>query len=97
MGAARATRWIRLRARLIGVLLIFHLLREAELALGEGDEEAAAGSLEERRAARRRSSEPQWIGMLGSLLGDLRRAPPQLPEARRSRRRSTGSRSAPTT
>ncbi len=69
-------------AQTVGVLLIFHLLRQADLALGEGDEETAALSLEEAEPLVADSSEPQWIGMLGSLLGDLRRRRRQLPEAR---------------
>ncbi|MDQ6607068.1 MAG: AAA family ATPase [Actinomycetota bacterium] len=69
-------------AQTVGVLLIFHLLRQADLALGEGDEETAALSLEQAEPLVAESSEPQWIGMLGSLLGDLRRRRRQLPEAR---------------
>ena len=59
--------------RLVGVLLIFRLLREADLALGEGDEEAAERCLEEVEPLVADSSEPQWIGVLGALLGELRR------------------------
>ncbi len=66
----------------VGVPLIFHLLRQADLALGEGDEETAARCLEEAEPLVAESSEPQWIGLLGSVLGDLRRRRRQLPEAR---------------
>jgi DNA-binding CsgD family transcriptional regulator/tetratricopeptide (TPR) repeat protein len=69
-------------SRLKGILLIFRLLREAELALGEGDDERAARCLEEAEPLVERSSEPQWIGSLGSLLGELRRRQGDLAGAR---------------
>jgi DNA-binding CsgD family transcriptional regulator len=69
-------------SRLTGILLIFRLLREAELALGEGDDERAARRLEEAEPLVERSSEPQWIGSLGSLLGELRRRQGDLSAAR---------------
>jgi DNA-binding CsgD family transcriptional regulator/tetratricopeptide (TPR) repeat protein len=58
-------------SRLEGILLIFRQLREADLALGTGDEETAQrclASVEELVAA---SSEPQWIGLYGALSGEL--------------------------
>jgi DNA-binding CsgD family transcriptional regulator/tetratricopeptide (TPR) repeat protein len=61
------------RSQMLGVQLIFHLLREADLALGEGDEEVAERCLEEAEPLVALSSEPQWIGVLGSMLGELRR------------------------
>jgi DNA-binding CsgD family transcriptional regulator len=56
-----------------GLLRIFRLLREADLALGEGDEELAARRLEEVEPLVAVSSEPQWIGATGSLVAELRR------------------------
>jgi predicted ATPase/DNA-binding CsgD family transcriptional regulator len=66
----------------IGRMLIFRLLREAELALGEGDEEQAGRRLDQAEPLVARSSEPQWIGSLGSLLGELRRRRGDLAGAR---------------
>ena len=60
-------------SQLVGVHLIFRLQREAELALGEGDQELASRRLEEVQPLVAASSEPQWIGVLGALLGELRR------------------------
>ena len=61
------------RSQLQGTVLIFRLLREAELALAVGDEETAAPLLDEAEPLVAVSTEPQWIGVLGSLLGELRR------------------------
>jgi DNA-binding CsgD family transcriptional regulator len=69
-------------SQLSGVLLIFRLLREAELALGEGDDERAGRRLEQAGPLVAMSSEPQWIGSLGSLLGELRRRQGDLRGAR---------------
>ncbi|MGI8413853.1 MAG: ATP-binding protein, partial [Solirubrobacteraceae bacterium] len=81
--------WDRARASLgpapsqrVGVLLIFRLIREAELALGEGDDECAARCLKEAEPLVARSSEPQWIGPFGTLLGELRRRRADLSGAR---------------
>jgi DNA-binding CsgD family transcriptional regulator len=71
-----------LRANMVGILLIFRHIREAELALGEGDEEAAAACLAEIEPLVATSSEPQWIGVVGALLGELRRRRRDLPGAR---------------
>ena len=60
-------------SHLVGRHLIFRLLREAELALGEGDQKTAERRLEEVQPLVAASSEPQWIGTLGALLGELRR------------------------
>ncbi|HEY8763920.1 MAG TPA: AAA family ATPase [Solirubrobacteraceae bacterium] len=57
----------------VGVMLIFRLTREADMALGEGDEERAAQCLDELGPLVATSSEPQWIGLHGSLLAELRR------------------------
>jgi DNA-binding CsgD family transcriptional regulator len=69
-------------SRMTGVMLIFCLLRDADLALGEGDHELAAGRLEEAEPLVEQSSEPQWIGQLGALLGELRRREGDLEGAR---------------
>jgi DNA-binding CsgD family transcriptional regulator/tetratricopeptide (TPR) repeat protein len=69
-------------SRLVGVLLIFRALREAELALGVGDEELAERWLQEAAPLVQVSSEPQWIGLLGALLGELRRRQRDLAGAR---------------
>ncbi len=61
------------RLQLIGVLLIFRLVREADIGLGVGDEELAERCLLEAEPLVAQSAEPQWIGVLGSLLGELRR------------------------
>jgi ATP/maltotriose-dependent transcriptional regulator MalT len=71
-----------LRANMVGILLIFRHIREAELALGEGDEDAAAACLAEIEPLVATSSEPQWIGVVGALLGELRRRRRDLPGAR---------------
>jgi DNA-binding CsgD family transcriptional regulator len=69
-------------SRVVGVLLIFRKLREADLALGEGDEDLAQRCLAEVEPLVATSSEPQWIGMLGTLLGELRRRRRDLAGAR---------------
>lgn len=65
-----------------GILLIFRLLREAELALGVGDEELAQRALEQAEPLVANSSEPQWIGTFGSLNGELWRRRRDLVAAR---------------
>jgi ATP/maltotriose-dependent transcriptional regulator MalT len=67
---------------LVGRQLIFRHLREAELALGVGDEETAAECLEELEPLVANSSEPQWIGAYGALLAELRRRRRDLAGAR---------------
>jgi DNA-binding CsgD family transcriptional regulator/tetratricopeptide (TPR) repeat protein len=52
---------------------IHRRLCEAELCLGVGDEERAAGHLEEIEPLVARSSEPQFIGAFGTLLAESRR------------------------
>jgi DNA-binding NarL/FixJ family response regulator len=59
-------------SRLEGLQLMFRELCEAELALGEGDEETAAGCLDAVEPLVAVSAEPQWIGIHGCLLGELR-------------------------
>ncbi len=69
-------------SQVAGTELIFRLLREAELCLGTGDDEVAARRLEEAEPLVASSSEAQWIGLLGALLGELRRRQRDLPGAR---------------
>ena len=59
-------------SRLAGRQLMFRELREAELALGEGDEDTATRCLEAVEPLVAVSAEPQWIGGYGALLGELR-------------------------
>jgi DNA-binding CsgD family transcriptional regulator/tetratricopeptide (TPR) repeat protein len=54
-----------------GITLIFRQLREAELALGVGDEDLAASCLSSVAELVDVSAEPQWIGLYGSLHGEL--------------------------
>ena len=69
-------------AQVAGTELMFRLLRESELCLGTGDDELAARRLEEVEPLVASSPEPQWIGLLGALLGELRRRQRDLPAAR---------------
>ncbi len=69
-------------ARLEGTTLIFRQIRDAELALGEGDEAAAETALAAIEPLVRASNEPQWHGAFGSLLGELRRRQGDLDGAR---------------
>jgi predicted ATPase/DNA-binding CsgD family transcriptional regulator len=59
-------------SRLAGRQLMFRELCEAELALGEGDEDTAWRCLEAVEPLVAVSAEPQWIGAHGALLGELR-------------------------
>jgi DNA-binding CsgD family transcriptional regulator len=68
--------------QIAGRQLIFRHLREAEFALGVGDEETAARCLDEAEPLVARSSEPQWIGAFGTLLAELRRRQRDLTGAR---------------
>jgi DNA-binding CsgD family transcriptional regulator len=58
--------------RLTGTVLIFRLTREAELALGVGDEDLAERLLADAEPLALVSAEPQWIGLFGSLHAELR-------------------------
>jgi DNA-binding CsgD family transcriptional regulator len=66
----------------LGVLLLFRQIHQAQLALGEGDEELAAQSLEQIEPLVALSSEPQYIGVFGTLLAELRRRQRDLERAR---------------
>ncbi|MBV9364104.1 MAG: AAA family ATPase [Solirubrobacterales bacterium] len=66
----------------VGTHLIFRLLREIELALGVGDDEIAAGRLEELEPLIARSAEPQWIGAFGTLKAECLRRRRDLAGAR---------------
>jgi DNA-binding CsgD family transcriptional regulator len=67
---------------LLGRQLIFRELREADQALGEGGEDAAAEHLEVAEPLVAASSEPQWIGLFGALQADLLRRRHDLKGAR---------------
>ncbi len=67
---------------LLGRLLLFRQLREADQALGDGDEDAAAGALEAVEPLVAASSEPQWIGLFGALQAELLRRRHDLAGAR---------------
>ncbi|HEY5316643.1 MAG TPA: AAA family ATPase, partial [Solirubrobacteraceae bacterium] len=54
-------------SRLVGIHLMFRHLREAELALGIGDEDLAARCLEAIEPLVAATSEPQWHGAFGSI------------------------------
>jgi DNA-binding CsgD family transcriptional regulator/tetratricopeptide (TPR) repeat protein len=69
-------------SRLDGVVLIFRHMREADLALAVGDEELAEQRLTALEPLVASSSEPQWIGVFGALLGELRRRQRDLAGAR---------------
>jgi ATP/maltotriose-dependent transcriptional regulator MalT len=56
-----------------GVGLMFRLLRDAEVALGEGNEELARETLEAAEPLVRATGEAQWHGMFGALVGESRR------------------------
>jgi DNA-binding CsgD family transcriptional regulator len=66
---------------LVGVALMFRLLRDAELALGEGDEELARQRLQEAEPLVRVTGEAQWHGLYGSLAGELARRGGELEQA----------------
>ena len=52
-------------------MLIFRALREAELALGVGDDDRRGRCLESVAGLIEVASEPQWIGLFGALAGEL--------------------------
>ena len=86
--AFEAGEWDVARARvgpplgsLAGVQLIFRLLRDAELALGEGDEVLARERLMAAEPLVRVTGEAQWHGQYGSLMGELSRRGGELEEA----------------
>ncbi len=66
---------------LAGVPLIFRLLRDAELALGEGDESLARERLQAAEPLVRVTGEAQWHGQFGSLMGELCRRGGELEDA----------------
>ncbi len=66
---------------LAGVQLIFGLLRDAELALGEGDESLARERLLAAEPLVRVTGEAQWHGQYGSLMGELSRRGGELEQA----------------
>jgi len=72
------------RSTLSGVAVIFRHTRDAELALGLGDEEAAAAALTAAEPLVRATTEAQWHGLYGSLLAELRRRQGDLTAARKA-------------
>ncbi len=58
---------------LVGVWMIFRLLRDAELALGDGDDVLTRERLEAAEPLVRVTGEAQWHGLFGSLLAELHR------------------------
>ncbi len=69
-------------SRLAGVVLIFRHAREIELALGVGDLDLAEQCLDAAEPLVVPSAQPQWIGLFGSLRGELRRRQRDLEGAR---------------
>jgi DNA-binding CsgD family transcriptional regulator/tetratricopeptide (TPR) repeat protein len=67
---------------LVGIVLMFRELREADLALAVGDEEVAERCLESVAELVSVSAEPQWIGLFGALEGELRARRRELDRAR---------------
>jgi DNA-binding CsgD family transcriptional regulator len=67
---------------LLGRQLMFWRLREAEQALGEGDEDAAAEALEAIASLVEASPEPQWIALFGASRSELLRRRHDLDGAR---------------
>ncbi len=69
-------------AHIVGTTLLFRQIRRAELALGEGDLDAAERCLEALEENVIGTSQPQWIGAFGTLMGELRRRRHDLTGAR---------------
>jgi predicted ATPase/DNA-binding NarL/FixJ family response regulator len=69
-------------SRLVGLHFMYRHVREAELALGVGDEDAAGRCLEAIEPFVAASSEPQWHGAFGALKGELCRRRGDLTGAR---------------
>jgi DNA-binding CsgD family transcriptional regulator len=67
--------------RLLGVARLFAHAREAELALGIGDEARVQAALDAAEPLVQASAEPQWIGMHGVLRGELCRRQRHLEDA----------------
>src|SRR5439155_2403724 len=70
--------------RFAGGDLLHVELRRAELALGRGDHAGAQASLSRAADAVGESTEPQFLGPLGSMLAELRRREGDLDGARRA-------------
>jgi DNA-binding CsgD family transcriptional regulator/tetratricopeptide (TPR) repeat protein len=71
-------------SRMVGILLIFRELREAELALGVGDDDHALQCLNTIAALVARSTEPQWIAGFGVLDAEAHRRRGELEDAQRA-------------
>ncbi len=63
-------------------LQLSRLVRSADMALGEGDEERARRALDEAEPLVAASSEPQWIAAFGALQAELSRREHDLERAR---------------
>jgi DNA-binding CsgD family transcriptional regulator len=70
-------------SKMSGLFQIFRALREAELELATGDEDATERLLDSIADAIAMTSEPQWIGGYGSLRAELHVRRGELDEARR--------------
>jgi ATP/maltotriose-dependent transcriptional regulator MalT len=68
----------------VGLALIFRLLVEAQLELGEGNHDRAAALLEQARPLVEVATEPQWHGAFGAFLAELRRRQGDLDGARQA-------------
>jgi ATP/maltotriose-dependent transcriptional regulator MalT len=66
---------------LVGVALMFRLLRDAEFALGEGDEQLTRERLSAAEPLVRVTGEAQWHGLYGSLAAELARRGGELDDA----------------
>ncbi|HEY2007144.1 MAG TPA: response regulator transcription factor, partial [Solirubrobacteraceae bacterium] len=75
-------------ARLTGVVLMVRHLREAELSLGEGDLDRAGEAIEIAEPLVDASDQPQFIGLLGALSGELCRRRHDLVGARQGVQRA---------
>ena len=65
-----------------GAISLFRRLTEAEVALGEGDDEAAGKRLDKVEPLVENATEPQWIGWFGALRSEHLRRQHELAEAR---------------
>lgn len=71
-------------SRATGTLFMFQQLRATSYALGIGDEDAAERYLDSVAELVAVTAEPQWIGVYGALLGELRTRQRDLPGAQRA-------------
>ena len=69
---------------------LFHLLVQADMALGEGDYDVARRALGDAEPTVAASSEPQWIGWFGELHAELLRRDHELTAARSAAEQALG-------